>query len=216
MHTLPSRRDDIPVIKRPAWLTRSVQGHLLIRWYCGEHWHVNGWDALGDDGIRCAPPCVSDTGTVRLYVVGDATPAIFRFIAKNQAPCWRDGTRWPQRLLNEERARLTPPPHRRRAPAPAPPSRQQGHRIRVRTPIRPRHSCVPARTWRTAAEGIVARWTECLAGRGVTVDKRVMSRLQREAHRWLERIQRDPAAAWRQLVDATAGDLGAAIVAAMG
>jgi len=206
-------RPDRPIIDRTAWLTRSVQGHLLANWWCGQHWHRCGWDALGDDCLRCAPPCTSPTGSIRIQILGDATPAILRDIDMGRAPAWREGTRWPQRLLQEEIARLTPPAPRRS------PVRQQARkparRIRVRTPIRPRRSCVPARAWRAESEGIVASWTVCLTSRGVTVDKRAMSRLQRESHRLLERIQRDPAAAWRQLVVDTGGDLNAAIVAAM-
>jgi hypothetical protein len=205
-------RPEIPVIKRPAWLTRSAQGHLLIHWFCGQHWHANGWDALGDDGIRCAPPCVSDTGTVRLFVVGDATAAILRFIRKNRAPYWREGKRWPQRILKEERARLAPPALRQTTTAPHRQARQQPRRIRVATPIRPRHSCVPAWTWRAASEGIVQA---CLIDHATTPDKRALARLQRDAYRLLHRIERDPVAAWRQLVDTTGGDLDAGIAAAM-
>jgi hypothetical protein len=205
-------RPDMPIVDRMAWLTRSVQGHLLAHWWCGQHWHRNGW-LIDDDGLRCAPRCTSPTGSIRLHILGDATVSILRDIDMARAPAWRQGTLWSQRLIQEELARLTPSAPRRQSVRQQ--ARKPAPRIRVRTPIRPRRSTVPARTWRAASEGIVVSWSAYLAGRGVTVDKRMVSRLQRESHRLLERIQRDPVAAWRQLVDETGGDLNAAIVAAM-
>jgi hypothetical protein len=211
MHTVTSR-PDLPIIDRVAWLTRSVQGHLLAHSWCGHHWHQNGWDALGDDGFREMPLCDDPDGTVRLRILGDATPAILRDMYAGRAPGWREGTRWPQRLLNEERARLTPPAPRRKPKRRQP--RKQARRIRI-TP-RPRRSAVSARAWRAASESVVRAWAACLAHRGVTPDKITMSRLERESYRLLKIIDRDPAAAWRQLVDATGGDLNAGIAAAMG
>jgi hypothetical protein len=204
MQTVESRPDDAPLLKPIAWLTRSAQGHLLAWWWCGHHWHRNGWDALGEDGVRCAPHCIPGSertvSLIQLRVVGDATPAILDAISAGRAPAWLGISDWPQTLIQEEVARQTPSPHRRASRQPARPSPT-------------RRFSVPAQTWRAAAEGIVA---SCLAGLGAMPDKGTMARLEREAHRLLHQIERDPAAAWRQLVDATGGDLGAGIAAAMG
>jgi hypothetical protein len=204
-------RPDTPIIDRVAWLTRSVQGHLLAHSWCGQHWHQNGW-LVDDDGLREMPIVDDADGTVRLRILGDATPAILRDIYAGRAPVWREGTRWPQRLLAEERARLAPPASRRKPERKQP--RKQARRIRI-TP-RPRRSVVPARAWRAASESVVGAWAACLARRGITPDKITMSRLERESYQLLKIIDRDPAAAWRQLVVDTGGDLDAGIAAGMG
>jgi hypothetical protein len=206
MDTVDSRlTDEVTVARIKGWLTRSVQGHLLVNWHCPAcgRWHINGWRANGEDGIRVSPKCLHHHRGGAFQVVlldlhGDATPEIMCAIKSGQVPIWDASTKWPQRLLGEEAASVAPPPVRPRQPE--------------RRRILPPRSSVPARTWRAAAEGIIAA---CLAGRADTADKRTTARIERDAYRLLHQIERDPISAWRQLVEQTAGDLDAGIVAAM-
>jgi len=210
MDTVDSRlTDEVTVARIKGWLTRSVQGHLLVNWHCPAcgRWHINGWRDYGEDGIRVAPKCLHHHRGGHFQVVwlglhGDATPEIMRAIKSGQAPIWDASTKWPQRLLGEEAARIAPPPIRTRQPE--------------RRRILPPRSSVPARAWRAASEAIVQAWQATLAGRGGSIDKRTTARLHRDAYRLLQQIERDPAAAWRQLVEQTGGDLSAGIAVAMG
>ena len=168
MGTIASLHDEPPVARIKGWLSRSVQGHLLVNWHCPAcaRWHINGWHANGEDGIRVSPKCLDhhrggEHQVVWIGLHGDATPAIMRAISRGRAPSWKPGTRWPRRLL--------PPP-----PPPRTPERRQPRpsRVPAATPRPSAWRSVPVVAWRAAAAGIVEAWCHHSASIGAPANKR--------------------------------------------